>query len=47
MKTIGVHIVIIDAGSGEVLYTAQRGKSIFDPFVHGVGPFGIEDYIQT
>jgi hypothetical protein len=45
--------VIIDAGSGEVLYTAQNkhtrslGKSMFDPFVHGAGPFGVRGYIQT
>jgi hypothetical protein len=45
--------VIIDAGSGEVLYTAQNkhtsslGKSMFDPFVHVVGPFRVEGYIQT
>jgi hypothetical protein len=44
------YIVIGDAGSGEVLYTAQdkhtrsRGKSMFDPFVHGVGSFSIELY---
>ena len=47
------HIVIIDTGSGEVLYIAQDkhtrlcGGSMFDPFVHGVGPFGVEGYIQT
>jgi hypothetical protein len=40
------HIVIIDTGSGEVLYTAQdkhtrpRRDSKFDPFGHDVGPFG-------
>jgi pimeloyl-CoA synthetase len=48
-----LHIVIIDAGSGEVLYTAQDkhtrslGELMVDPFGHGVGPFRVEGYIQT
>ena len=45
--------MIIDAGSGEVLYTAQykhtrsHGESTFDPFIHGAGSFRVEGYIQT
>jgi hypothetical protein len=49
------HIVIIDTGSGEVLYTAQdkhtrpRRESKFDPFGHDGGPFEfvVEGYIPT
>jgi hypothetical protein len=46
------HIVIIDAGTGEVLYTAQnkhtraRRESMSDPSGHDVGSFGmVEGYI--
>jgi hypothetical protein len=48
------YIVIIDTGSGEVLYTAQdkhtrsRHESMFYPFGHDVGPFGmVEGNILT
>ena len=43
------HIVIIDTGTGEVLHTVQdkhtrlRHESVFDPFGHDVGPFGMVD----